>query len=201
MFLSFLNSYSGLVKKASVQSFLAARKLGRKQKLGGGQEWREESSLFSPPPPLILFAFASISAPKIRDRLLPRLHESWTHTQDTLSLTSFVSERERERGRLLRMERGVSCLLPTLFSDFLLKNEIQTPVDHIVNLITVFFDVPRVPRVRGFLIRMTKIYLVQITRYHNTVKVLCTFNFFGRVFMPKKFVCLKTRIEREGNSF
>lgn len=76
-----------------------------------------------------------------------------------------LREGKRERvGTLQVMKRvlitcQLFCVIPTLFSDFLIKDEIHTPVNRIINLITVFFDVPRGPRVRGFLMRKPKKHL------------------------------------------
>ena len=61
----------------------------------------------------------------------------------------------------------VFCVIPTLFPDFLVKEEIHTPVNRIIDLITVFLDIPRGPRVRGFLMKNTKMFLVAMGRFSD----------------------------------
>ena len=102
----------------------------------------------------VFYPSALLQFPKLREHLLRKLHNQ-NHPG--------LRERERSRGHVIANRKviidycSISCVLLTLFSDFLLKDKIQTPVDHIVNLIIVFFDVQRVLWVRGFLIRIKKI--------------------------------------------
>ena len=59
------------------------------------------------------------------------------------SLPPFAKEKGKRVGLVVLITCQVFRVTPTLVSDFLIKDEIHTPVNHIINLIILFFDVPR----------------------------------------------------------